>query len=164
MFEDRRELLRLSGQLLGAVLVCEAVGLVAGWATQTSVATWYPTLAKPGFTPPDWVFAPVWTVMYALMGIAAVLVWRCDATQTPVRTARMAFGIQLVLNGGWSFAFFGARSPGLGLIVIVLLWGTLAWTVDRFFRVRRAAGWLLVPYLVWVSYALALNAAIWEMN
>lgn len=164
MFDDRRKTLGLLGKALGAVLLCEAVGLLAGWATRTSVATWYPTLAKPGFTPPNWVFAPVWTLLYALMGVAAFLVWRCGLHRLRVRWALTAFTVQLALNAGWSFAFFGARSPTLGLVVIVFLWGSLAWTLDRFFRIRAAAGWLLVPYLLWVTYALVLNAAIWGMN
>jgi len=164
MFNDRRQTLSLLGKAFVAILLCEAVGLVAAWATQTSVTTWYPTLAKPGFTPPNWLFAPVWTLLYAMMGVAAFLVWRCGAHRRRVRAALVAFGAQLALNAGWSFAFFGARSPVLGLVVIVLLWGLLAWTIDRFFRVRPVAGWLLVPYLLWVTYALALNAAIWRLN
>ena len=80
------------------------------------------------------------------------------------QSALALFGVQLLLNGAWSFAFFGARSPGLGLIVIVVLWGALAWTTERFFRVRTAAGWLLVPYLLWVTYAGALNLSIWVLN
>ncbi|MFB6098706.1 MAG: TspO/MBR family protein [Salinibacter sp.] len=164
MVEDWRGTIRLLGQALGAILVCEAVGLLAGWATRTSVDTWYPALTKPSFTPPDWVFAPVWTLLYALMGVAAFLVWRCGTHRARVRSALTAFGVQLLLNAGWSFAFFGARSPALGLVVIFFLWGTLAWTLDRFFRLRRSAGWLLVPYLAWVTYALVLNAAIWTLN
>lgn len=147
-----------------AVLLCEAVGLIAGWATQTSVFTWYPTLTKPTFTPPNWLFGPVWGVLYALMGIAAFLVWERSTEDRAGQVALVLFGIQLVLNGAWPFAFFGARSPALGLVVIVLLWGVLAWTVERFFRVRRVAGWLLVPYLLWVTYALALNLGIWILN
>lgn len=164
MFDDWRKTLILLGKALGAVLLCEAVGLLAGWVTQSSVATWYPTLAKPSFTPPGWVFAPVWALLYALMGIAAFLVWRRGFHYARVRSALTAFGVQLLLNGGWSFAFFGARSPALGLVVILFLWGVLAWTVDRFFRIQRVAGWLLVPYLAWVTYALVLNASIWGMN
>lgn len=151
-------------QATGAVLLCEAVGLAAAWVTQTSVTTWYPTLTKPVFTPPNWLFAPVWTILYAMMGVAAFLVWRQRTTPVSRRGALVLFGVQLLLNGGWSFAFFGARSPTLGLIVIVALWGALVWTMDRFFRIRRAAGWLLVPYLLWVSYALALNLGIWVLN
>jgi len=149
---------------LVGVLVCEGVGLLAAWATQTSVTTWYPTLTKPGFTPPDWLFGPVWTVLYAMMGVAAALVWRRRTEDTMSQSALALFGVQLLLNGAWSFAFFGARSPGLGLIVIVVLWGALAWTTERFFRVRAAAGWLLVPYLLWVTYAGALNLSIWVLN
>lgn len=164
MLNDWRETLALLGQALGAIVLCEAVGLLAVWATQTSVTTWYPTLAKPGFTPPDWVFAPAWTLLYALMGVAAFLVWRRGPQRGRVRTALVAFGVQLALNAGWSFAFFGARSPSLGLVVILGLWAALVWTMAHFFRVRPAAGWLLVPYLAWVTYALALNAAIWHLN
>jgi tryptophan-rich sensory protein len=97
------------------------------------------------------------------MGVAAFLAWQVGR-DTRVRTALGLFGVQLLVNGGWSFAFFWARSPGLGLVVIVTLWGLLVWTVERFFRLRPAAGWLLVPYLLWVTYALALNAAIWNLN
>ena len=103
-------------------------------------------------------------MLYALMGLAAFLVWRRGFRHPRVRNALVVFAVQLALNAGWSFAFFGARSPALGLVVILLLWGTLAWTLDRFFRIRTAAGGLLVPYLIWVTYALALNAAIWGMN
>ena len=151
-------------QIIVGVLLCEGVGLLAAWATQTSVTTWYPTLTKPGFTPPDWLFGPVWTVLYAMMGVAAALVWQRRTEDTTSQSALVLFGVQLLLNGGWSFAFFGARSPGLGLIVIVALWGALAWTTERFFRVRAAAGWLLVPYLLWVTYAGALNLSIWLLN
>ncbi|PQJ33323.1 TspO protein [Salinibacter sp. 10B] len=151
-------------QAVLAVLACEAVGLLAGWGTQASVRTWYPTLVKPSFTPPGWLFAPVWTVLYALMGIAAFLVWKGRTEDTESQQALVLFAGQLVLNGAWSFAFFGARSPILGLIVITALWGMVVWTTDRFFRVRRVAGALLVPYLAWVTYAWALNVGIWLLN
>lgn len=164
MLDDERSTSALLARALGAILVCEAVGLMAGWATQTSVNSWYPTLTKPVFTPPNWLFAPVWILLYALMGLAAFLVWRHGLRHAQVQRALTAFGVQLMFNAGWSFAFFGARSPALGLVVILFLWGTLAWTMDRFFRLRRAAGWLLVPYLLWVTYALALNVAILALN
>jgi len=156
--------LRTVGGAVSAILFCEAVGLLAAWATQLSVTTWYPTLAKPWFTPPNWLFAPVWTLLYAMMGLAVFLVWRRGTARAGVRQALVLFGLQLGLNAAWSFAFFGARSPGLGLVVIVGLGAVLTWTVERFFRVRSAAGWLMVPYLVWVGYAVLLNAAIWTLN
>lgn len=149
---------------LTAALACEVVGLLAAWPTQMSVATWYPTLTKPSFTPPNWLFAPVWIVLYAMMGLAAFFVGRAGMDRSAVRKALGLFGGQLALNAGWSFAFFGARSPGLGLVVIVALWALLVWTTERFFRVRAVAGWLLVPYLLWVSYAVALNMGIWLLN
>jgi len=155
---------RLLGQSALGILICEGVGLLAAWATQTSVTTWYPTLAKPVFTPPDWLFAPVWTVLYALMGIAAALIWRVAGRDAAVRSALTWFAVQLALNAAWSFAFFWARSPAAGMLVILALWGTLAWTLRRFWGLRTAAGALLVPYLLWVTYALALNAGVWILN
>lgn len=137
--------------------------MLAAWATQTSVTTWYPTLTKPGFTPPNWLFAPVWTVLYALMGVSAALVWR-TGKGAAVRRALWLFGLQLLLNGAWSFAFFWARSPALGLLVIAALWVAVAGTAERFFRIRPAAGGLLVPYLLWVTYAAALNGGVWMLN
>jgi tryptophan-rich sensory protein len=164
MSDDWTDTLTAAGQILAAILLCEAVGLTAAFATQTSVATWYPTLTKPGITPPSWLFGPVWTTLYAMMGVAAVLVWWRRSEDRTSQNALVLFGVQLVLNGGWSFAFFGARSSTLGLIVIVALWIVLARTTERFFRVRAAAGWLLVPYLLWVTYASALNLGIWILN
>jgi tryptophan-rich sensory protein len=151
-------------QALSAILLCEGVGLLAAWGTRTSVATWYPTLTKPFFTPPDWLFAPVWTVLYAMMGVAAVLVWWRRSEDRASQNALVLFGVQLLLNGAWSFAFFGARSPILGLVVILALWGAVAGTTERFFRIRAGAGWLLVPYLLWVTYAAALNLGVWLLN
>jgi len=164
MSDNWTDTLTTAAQILAAVLLCEAVGIIAAVATQSAVATWYPTLAKPGFTPPNWLFGPVWTTLYAMMGVAAVLVWWRRSSDTTSRRALLLFGVQLLLNGGWSFAFFGARSPSLGLVVIAALWIVLAWTTERFFRIRAAAGWLLVPYLLWVTYAGALNLSIWILN
>lgn len=142
------------------IALCEGVGLVAAWATRQSVDTWYPTLAKPWFTPPDWVFAPAWTLLYALMGIAAALVWRLGRDRTVVQRALVWFGVQLVLNAGWTLVFFGMQSIAGGLVVIVLLWGAIAVTMTAFLRLNRWAGGLLVPYLLWVTYAAALNVGL----
>ena len=156
--------LRRWGGAVLAVLICEGVGVLASIATQSSVDTWYPALDKPFFTPPGWVFAPVWIALYALMGIAAWLVGRRGWAAPDVQTALGFFTFQLGLNGLWSFAFFGFRSPGAGLLVIALLWLAIGATIQQFFRLQRWAGWLLAPYLLWVSYAAALNGAIWWMN
>jgi tryptophan-rich sensory protein len=156
--------LRSAGIAALFVLGCEAVGGLAGWVTQTSVTTWYPTLAKPWFTPPNWLFAPAWTLLYALMGFAAFLVWRRGTEQRAVQRALVFFGGQLALNALWSFVFFGARSLEGGLAVILALVVAIAVTIRAFWPLRRAAGALLLPYLGWVLYATALNASIWWMN
>jgi tryptophan-rich sensory protein len=149
---------------VAGILLCEGVGVVAAVATQQSVQTWYPTLEKPFFTPPDGLFAPVWIVLYAAMGVSAALVWSAGADRRAVHVALVVFAGQLVLNGAWSVVFFGARSIAGGLVVIALLWLAVAATMRLFFPLRPIAGWLLAPYLAWVTYALALNAAVWWMN
>ncbi len=124
---------------------------------------WYRQLAKPPWTPPDWLFAPVWTLLYLTIGIAAWLVWRhCGPRQAP--RAWTAWAVQLVLNGAWSWLFFGLRAPGLALVEIVLLWLAIAWTVVEFRKLRPPAAALLLPYLAWVGFAAALNAALWRLN
>lgn len=154
---------KLTG-LVVSILVAQLPGLLGWWATATSVQTWYPTLAKPWFTPPNWVFGPAWTTLYTLMGIAAYLIWQRGWERGVVRAALFVYGAQLLLNALWSPVFFGLRAPGPGLIVIVLLWGAIVVTIVWFARVSRAAAWLLAPYLAWVTYATALNAAIWWLN
>lgn len=146
--------------LAGFVVLCLAVGALGGWATVQSVAEWYPALNKPSWTPPPWVFAPVWTMLYILMGLAAWLVWR----KGNARTAMVLFGIQLLLNLAWSFLFFGARSPVLGLVDIVVLWFAIAAMILAYFSKSRLAALMMLPYLAWVSFATALNAAIYALN
>ena len=140
------------------------VGGGAGWATAQGVRDWYPGLVKPPFNPPGWVFGPVWTLLYVLMGVAFFLIWRKVGESPSARVAMAAYGIQLLLNFLWSFVFFGARAPGWAFLEILLLWVALAWTVVLFFRVFRWAGWLMIPYLGWVTFASVLNGAIWILN
>ena len=123
---------------------------------------YYARLEKPSWAPPGWLFGPVWTVLYALMGIAAWLVAGKSGSQS--RTPLALWGAQLVLNAAWTPVFFGLRAPGMALIDIVLLWAFLAGTVIAFWSRRAAAGALLLPYLVWVTFAMALNVAIWRLN
>ena len=124
---------------------------------------WYLELAKPAWTPPGWLFGPVWTILYLTIGVAAWLVWR-RAGFRGAPTAWWTWGTQLVLNAAWSWIFFGLRSPGAALAEIALLLAAIAATVVAFQRVRPAAAWLLLPYLAWVCFATALNAAIWRLN
>ncbi|MDZ3838241.1 MAG: TspO/MBR family protein [Rhodospirillales bacterium] len=149
--------------LAGFLLACFAVAAAAGAVTADSVATWYPTLNKPAFTPPDWVFAPAWTVLYAAMAVAGWRVWR-KVGFAGGRNALTLFAIQLLLNGVWSFLFFGAHEIGIALIDIVVLLLVIAATTAAFWRIDRIAGLLFVPYLLWVGYATALNAGIWLAN
>jgi len=130
--------------------------------TMVSVERWYVELAKPAWTPPAWVFGPVWTVLYAMMAVAGWLVWRRQHALR--RAALWWFGTQLVLNVGWSAIFFGLRMPGLAFLEILALWSAIAAALVASFRVSRAAAILLAPYLLWVSFALALNAVIWRLN
>jgi len=153
-------------QVLGlavAVLVCLAAGAVGSIATADAITTWYAALRKPAFSPPNWVFGPVWTTLYVMMGVAVWLVWR-QAGWAGTRVALVLFAVQLLLNTAWSFLFFGFHRPGLAFLEIVVLWAAILATLVAFWQVRPVAGLLLVPYLVWVSFASVLNFAIWNLN
>ena len=152
-------------RLIVACGVSLSAGVVGSLAmTLEGFRPWYTSIDKPVFTPPDWVFAPVWTVLYVLMGVAAFLVWRRGLTLRAVRAALAWFFVQLVFNVAWTPVFFGLHRIGAALAIVVLLAAAVLMTMYRFFLVSRAAGWLLVPYLAWVSYATVLNASIWWMN
>lgn len=150
--------------LAGFVAVSEAAGLLGAAAVAPAVPSWYAGLLLPPFAPPSWVFGPVWTVLYALMGAAAFLVWRSGAERAAIRSALRAFWAQLALNAAWTPIFFGLRRIDLALIEIVVLLAAVAVTARRFARVRAAAGWLLAPYLLWVAFATMLTWAIWIRN
>lgn len=151
-------------RLIGSIALCQAAGIVAALATAQSVRTWYPTLAKPSFTPPNWLFGPVWILLYALMGIALYLVWQRAQEGLEVRKALVVFFVQLLLNVLWSFIFFGLQSPFWALIEILVLWLFILATIAIFWKISRAASVLLVPYSVWVTYAAALTYALWRLN
>ena len=159
---ERRPLLSLAA----AVLVCEVVGASGSVFTAMGTDGWYSSLARPVLAPPNWVFGPVWTTLFALMGVAAWLVWG-DLSGPDAGAARLAlwlFAGQFVLNLAWSAAFFGAQSIIGGLVVIALLWLAIVATVWAFYRVDWRAGALLVPYLAWVSFAAYLNYGFWVLN
>lgn len=145
---------------VGVIVVSVAlVAIAGGLATATSVKSWYVTLPKPEWTPPGWVFGPVWTLLYVMMAVAASMVWVTRSRRGEC-CPMTAFGVQLGLNLAWSVLFFGLRSPVLGFIDVCLLWGAIAVTATQFFRVSRTAGWLMVPYWLWVTFAATLNASI----
>ena len=171
MTEEARATLRQTAQtrpgranwlaLAAFLALCFAVAAIGGAVTRSSVDTRYPSLAKPAFTPPDGVFAPVWTTLYAMMALAAWLVWRRIGWQGG---ALLLFFVQLALNLLWSILFFGLQLVGLALVDIVVLVIVIALTTIAFWPVDRRAGLLFVPYLVWVVYAGTLNGAIWHLN
>ena len=132
--------------------------------TKRAILSWYASLKRPFFTPPDWVFAPVWIILYILMGVAAFLIWRKDFHQKQTRSALVLFGFQLILNALWSFLFFRLRSPLAGLIEISILAVAVLLTIQSFLQVTRIAGLLLVPYFLSVALASGLNLSIWFLN
>ncbi|MDG5767216.1 tryptophan-rich sensory protein [Balneolales bacterium ANBcel1] len=169
--------------LITSIILAQAAGLIGSLATRPHIETWYRTIEKPGFTPPDWVFPVVWPTLYLLMAVAAWLVYitpkqgdRSYWTQgtsyesmmlgnTPSRFAALGvYGAQLVLNMLWSFLFFQWQMPGAALIEILILLMLIVLTTRLFYRIRPLAGYLMIPYILWVSYASVLNAAIWWLN
>lgn len=155
--------MRKAAELVVCVLVCQAVGVLGAAATIPNLAGWYAGLHKPSWTPPGWLFGPVWTLLYLMMAVAFWQVWQ-ERSRPGALTALKLFGGQLAFNALWSWLFFGLRNPGLGLADILLLWASLMLTLRAFWAVRPGAGGLLVPYAAWVSFAAALNFAIWRLN
>jgi benzodiazapine receptor len=151
-------------KLVAAVLVCQFAGIIGSVFTTPNIATWYASISKPDFTPPSWVFAPVWTTLFLLMGISLYLVWGRGLGKKDVKLAVSVFGIQLVLNIVWSVLFFGLQNPFLAFAEIVLLWIAILVTIVLFYRISEKAGLLLVPYILWVSFATFLNYSIWMLN
>lgn len=151
------------GAFIGAALAAGAVGAVFSPAASAAARHWYAMLAKPEWAPPNSWFAPVWCALYILMGSAAWRVWR-ERYHRQRGAALAAYTIQLVLNAAWAPLFFGARSVGAGLFVVVALWLAICWTMREFALIKPGAAWMLVPYLIWVGFASALNFAIWKLN
>ena len=154
--------LRQVSALIGFIGAAFAAGAIGSWATVTNVRTWYPLLHKPSWNPPPWVFAPVWTTLYVLMGVAIWRVWRRQGPQAP-RLVRAYFA-QLCFNAVWSILFFGLKRPGWALVDIVVLWTLLVWLLFGLWRSDRVAGGLWLPYVLWVTFATALNTAIVWLN
>ena len=149
--------------LIGAVALCEAAGGLGAIWTAKGVREWYPTLEKPSFNPPNWLFGPVWSVLYALMGASAWLSWR-HGKAGETQTALSLFSIQLALNTLWSFIFFRLRSPRWAFFEIVVLWSAIALTLVAVWKISRLAGILFLPYLLWTGFAMLLNFRIWRLN
>lgn len=151
-------------KLIIAIIISEIAGIIGSVFTISTIPTWYATLIKPALNPPAWIFGPVWTTLYALMGISAFLVWKKGWDRRDVRKALAVFGLQLVLNAIWSIIFFGLHSPLWALVDIILMWLAIIWTMVLFYKISKPAMWLLVPYILWVSFAAYLNYSIWILN
>ncbi len=151
------------GGLVVFLVLCLMAGGLGAVATTPQIDTWYRTLAKPAWNPPDRIFGPVWTTLYLMMAVSGWLVWRRGGWKAASLPLAL-FVTQLLLNVAWSWIFFGLHQPGWAFLEILLLWLAIAITMAFFFRRSLAAGWLLAPYLAWVSFAAMLNFAIWQMN
>lgn len=146
------------------VLVCELAGVIGSVFTTPSIPGWYAGLAKPSFNPPNWIFGPVWTTLYAMMGLAAYLVYAKGPRRSEVKKALAVFAVQLVLNALWSIVFFGAHMILGAAVVIVLLWVMILESIVLFSKISKTAAYLLIPYILWVSFATILNISLYILN
>lgn len=151
-------------KLIIAILIPVTVGGLSGFFTANNVGTWYTTIQKPSWNPPNWIFGPVWTTLYILMGIALYLVWKADSTNFFKKLAIVFFTLQLVLNFFWSFIFFQQHQMGWALVEIIALWLAILASIFSFANISKTAAWLLVPYIAWVSFATILNYTLWKIN
>jgi translocator protein len=153
-----------SWKLIIAIVLCEGVGILSAFFSKTANNPWFETLVKPSWNPPAYLFGPVWTILYLLMAIALWIVWKSDTTQPKRNIATSAFIVQLLLNFWWSILFFRFHSPLFALLDIVALLVAIVFMINHFSKISKLAAWLLVPYLLWVSFATILNANIWLLN
>lgn len=151
-------------KLIFSLFICLFAGFIGSFFTTPAIPTWYATLQKPSFAPPNWVFFPVWTSLFIMMGISLFLVWQKGWEDKKVKTAIYIFAGQLILNAMWSVVFFGLRSPFLGLMEIIILWVAILATILSFMKVSKTAACLLIPYVLWVSFAAFVNFSIWRIN
>lgn len=151
-------------KLIISIAICQSAGIIGSIFTISAIPTWYSFLNKPSFSPPNWIFGPVWTLLYTLMGISLYLIWQKGIEKKEVKRAINFFGIHLVVNALWSIIFFGLRNPLMGLVFIIILWALIIVVIDRFQRIDKRAAVLLLPYFAWVSFATVLNYTIWQLN
>lgn len=153
-------------KLVVAILGVELAGVIGSVFTVPAISSWYAGLARPALSPPNWIFAPVWMTLFFMMGVSLFLIWKSDPSVAPQerRRGRYLFFIQLCLNIFWSIIFFGLKSPAAAFIEIIFLWIFILWTILAFYKVSKAAAWLLFPYILWVSFAAYLNFMFWVLN
>lgn len=151
-------------QLILAILICQSAGLIGSVFTAPAIPTWYATLVKPAFNPPGWLFGPVWLTLYALMGISLYLIWQSRRSHPLATWTVILFIIHLFFNAIWSVIFFGYHQIFLALIDIAILWLMIVILIGLFWRIKKSAAYLMLPYLAWVSFALILNFSLWRLN
>jgi translocator protein len=151
-------------KLIIAIVICELAGVVGSLFTTPSIPTWYAGLVRPALNPPAWVFGPVWTALFALMGIAIFLILKNGLGRKGVKIALILFAVQLALNVLWSVIFFGLHNPGGAFIEIIFLWFAILATIITFTKISKPAAWLLAPYILWVTFAAYLNYSVWILN
>lgn len=150
--------------LIVSIAIAQAAGLIGSLFTMDAIPTWYATLVRPNIAPPNWVFGPVWTTLYCLMGIAAFFIWKQYKTHTRAKQALIVYGLQLAINTTWSIVFFTQQNIAGALVIVLVLLGLIAWTMLLFGRIDKRAAYLLIPYLAWVSFATLLNYQFWRLN
>jgi tryptophan-rich sensory protein len=151
-------------KLVVSIIICQLAGFIGAIFTSRSIPIWYASLKKPSFNPPESLFGPVWTALFLLMGISLFLIWQKGLTYDGVKLALILFGVQLILNILWSILFFGLRSPLAGFIEIIILWVLILMTILAFYKISQVAAILLIPYILWVSFAAILNFSLWRLN
>lgn len=154
-----------TSKFLISLVIPQLAGIIGSVFTASSIPRWYSlSLVKPSFNPPSWIFGPVWTILFLMMGVALFLVWKRGVERKDVRIALYVFSVQIILNTLWSIIFFGFKNPGLAFIEIIFLWTSILLNIIVFSKVSKIASWLLVPYIAWVSFAGYLNYSIWILN
>ena len=151
-------------KLVASIILCQLAGLIGSIFTTPAITTWYESLKKPFFSPPNWIFGPVWVSLYLMMGISLFVICRRRDNHAQAKRGLILFFAQLILNTLWSVAFFGLKSPILGLVNILLLWLAIFFTIQQFLKISKAAAAFLLPYMLWVSFAVILNFSFWILN
>ncbi len=149
--------------LIISIVIAQLAGLIGSIFTFSSIPTWYAGLVKPVFSPPNWLFGPAWILLYTLMGIAAYLIWKKRQIKG-AKTSLWLYGIHLIFNVLWTVIFFGMKNPGLAFAEIIILWALILIVAMKFYKIKKSAGLLFIPYIAWVVFAAILNLAIWRLN
>lgn len=157
-------LLANSARISLAVIACLVIGAGSGFLTVDSISTWYVDINKPSFNPPNWVFGPVWTTLYKLMGVSAGIIWNQGFSNPQVKKALVVFSVHIVLNGLWSILFFGLKNPELAFVEILILLASMVYYTRLFYQIKPFTAWMQIPYLMWVSFASVLNGSIAWLN